>query len=529
MVLSSGSQGPEYWKKTSIMASDLHQLSAYLFEKEEPLSIEGLARIFVENRLAELVAEEELQKEEAGEIYQPQHSYPIGFKVIFPELDWQTAKVISQRQGDNPALGLFTVSRVEFENGQVRDFATELATHPLNEKNYQVTSVASLDADTILQQNGSAIRSKIRMALETQKELVRIGDTWFPKSLLIDIGKGQLNLAEAILDTQEGGPLGTEELLEQLDIRSSAADQKLLEFSMNYALQVDPRFDEVGPSGKFSWFLRRFEPEYVREVPVYLSSITPAEIPEDLDPDTLKLLSAIDDELTFPSLESEEEEPTGMVSVTLSYPHWRAGSLPITQKTRHVFPTALESENIQIDFQVPQSQERISAWVVRPHRYVIGLREWYLSQNLIPGSIVEITPTKNPGVVKIQPEHKRSNKEWIKTVLVGADGGLVFALLRQSIYAGFSDRMAIAISDVAGIDQIWQDRQSKNSNLKTDVTRMVAELAKLNTQRHVHFVDLYAAVNVIRRTPPQNLLQVLNDNEEFIHVGDHYYHLAEQG
>ena len=152
-----------------------------------------------------------------------------------------------------------------------------------------------------------------------------------------------------------------------------------------------------------------------------------------------------------------------------------------------------------------------------------------MEKNLIPGSVIEITATKHPGTMLIATEKKRSNKEWIKTVLIGADGGLVFALLRQPIYAGFTERMAIAIPDQDGLDKIWHDRLSKNIPLNSDVVRMMNELSKLNSQRHVHFIDLYAAINVIRRTPPMELFEVLSTNPEIIHVGDHYYHLAEQG
>ena len=113
-------------------------------------------------------------------------------------------------------------------------------------------------------------------------------------------------------------------------------------------------------------------------------------------------------------------------------------------------------------------------------------------------------------------------------MLVGADGGLVFALLRQPISAGFNERMAIAITDVNGLDEVWKNRQSKTPVLKTDIMRMMAELSKLNNQRHVHFVDLYAAMNVIRRVAPMDLLNVLRSSEEFFHVGDHYYHITEK-
>ncbi len=52
----------------------------------------------------------------------------------------------------------------------------------------------------------SCFKKQAPQALQKQSELVRIAETWFPRSLLIDISKGHLNLAEAILDAHEGGP-----------------------------------------------------------------------------------------------------------------------------------------------------------------------------------------------------------------------------------------------------------------------------------------------------------------------------------
>jgi hypothetical protein len=56
---------------------------------------------------------------------------------------------------------------------------------------------------------------------------------------------------------------------------------------------------------------------------------------------------------------------------------------------------------------------------------------------------------------------------------------------------------------------------------------VVKELAKLNPQSHVHASELYAAINVIRRTPPGPLLWLLGANPQFIHVGDQHYRLSD--
>lgn len=517
-----------YWEKVEICPDDLQYLTNYLFETEEPLTINNLSRVLINHRLEVLASEEASLKAKAGLIYFPKDSYQPGDKLNFPELDGASGVVMAIRDGDNPGLGTFKVMQVEFEDGTTKEFATGLGEHPLNQKDYQSTPDEEQSVDTIMKMQGRTIIALLRTALEEQNDLIRIGHTWFPRSLLIDLGTGHLNIAEAILDSMSGGPINIQELMQQLELTDSGENQNLLEFSLNYALQEDPRFDEVGTTGQFTWFLRRLEPAEVLETPFYLRSEGLSLLSNDLDDITYQLLDDLDDELSFTAEDINDAEPTDKISITLTYPHWRAGSLPVTPLTNQVLPSSLESHTIKVAFIDEQTQQPISAWIVRNHNYVIGLRDWYEEKNLIPGSIIEISRTNNPGVMKIQPQKKRSNKEWIKTVLVGADGGLVFALLRQPISAGFSERMAIAITDVSGLDEIWKNRQSKSPALKTDVMRMMAELSKLNNQRHVHFVDLYAALNVIRRTAPMDLLNVLLSSEEFFHVGDHYYHITEK-
>ncbi len=117
--------------------------------------------------------------------------------------------------------------------------------------------------------------------METDPDLVRIAGCYFPKSLLIDINQGHLNLSEAILEEVEGGPLPTEKLIEQVEIPPNV-NKRLVEFSMDYALQEDNRFDEVGPTGETLWFLRRLEPEWVQNLSPYLN---PGR--QDFDPDCI--------------------------------------------------------------------------------------------------------------------------------------------------------------------------------------------------------------------------------------------------
>ena len=161
-------------------------------------------------------------------------------------------------------------------------------------------------------------------------------------------------------------------------------------------------------------------------------------------------------------------------------------------------------------------------WVVREHGYVFGLREWYRANDLMPGSLVRIRRGENPGEVTIEAKPYRT-KDWVRTVIIGADGGMVFAMLKQSISAEFNDRMAFAIPSLEAVDQLWlQDRKRPFEKLVAD---MIREMSKLTPQGHVHAQELYSAVNIVRRVPPAPLFALLGSKPEFTHVGDLHFRL----
>jgi hypothetical protein len=125
--------------------------------------------------------------------------------------------------------------------------------------------------------------------------------------------------------------------------------------------------------------------------------------------------------------------------------------------------------------------------------------------------------------VIIAADTQRSSRDWIRTVLVGSDGGIVFAMLKQIISAAYDERMAIAIPDVEALDGVWTRMQKERQPFERVVTDMVRELAKLNPQSHVHASELYAAVNVVRRSPPGPILALLSSSKKFVHVGDLHF------
>jgi hypothetical protein len=335
----------------------------------------------------------------------------------------------------------------------------------------------------------------------------------------VDVNTGHLNLAEAVLDMEGGGPVPTATLLKQLDL---AVDEnpKLVEFSLDLALQEDARFDEVGPAGEILWYLKRLEPDGVQETPFTLKYSEQDYDRELLTPEMLELERVLDDELSPLELATSVGSE---VTITLLYPHWRAGTLPLTPRVRPFFPTAYETPRIRFILVDGDTGEKFSGWVVRNEGYVFGLEAWYRERELMPGSIVRISPGKKTGEVIVKVDAQRSRRDWVRTVLVGTDGGAVFATLKQIVAAAYDERLAVAIPDIDMLDNAWEIQKTEKIPFERTVVNMARELTKLNTQGHVHASELYAAVNLMRRCPPGPIMALLASRPWFVHVGDLHF------
>ena len=511
----------DYWKSLQVTSQDVEVLHTHLFEIETPLTTQDLSLIFVEMRVKSEREAQAREHQAGGKTFLPKDKFSVGDNLVFPVFDWKKGKVIATRSGVNPDAGEFDVITVALADGSEKMFAAGLANHILNEERGTAAEEENLNAETILQENGNEIEKKLEEAFVKDEGLVKIAGRWFPRGLLVDVNEGHLNLAEAVLDMAQGEPQPTSALMKDIEL-PAGVNPKLTQFSLNYALQNDSRFDEVGPRGEVLWCLRRLEPDGVRDVPPTLQYSRIEHDRSALDDAMLKLEAQLDDELS--EINAFERKDLKEVTISLIYPHLRAGTLPLSAHTRLLFPTALESPRVRFTLVDGKSGLKIPAWAVLEHGYVFGLRNWYKNLQLIPGSLVSVKRGQKPGEVVIEAKTQRSSKDWVRTLIVGTDGGLVFAMLKQAITAEFNDRMAIYVPDFKALDPLW----TKNRSFEDLVVSVMREMTKLTPQGHVHAQELYAAVNLVRRVPPAPLFALLASQPRFIHVGDLHFRLEEE-
>lgn len=519
-------QTEQYWVDGfQVKKGDLDYLYNLLLERETPLSVDEMALALVRYRFQQEEAAL-AQQTHAGDAYRPDEHYEVGDEIVFSALGYRAGKVVATRPGENPDCGDFTVIKVELDNSKALEFASDLTVpHVLNVNEEQASASDGdlLSPEEIFIEYGGYVSGELQERLGEHEDLVRLAGRWFPHSLLAEVNIGHLNLAEAVLDMVDGGPLPTNEIVAQLGVMEGV-NPRLAEFSLNYGLQQDERFDEVGPAGQVLWFLRRMEPEEVQRYPARLAYNPISYDPSLLSAEMREIEVAIGDEHSAISVQ-RGPRPQSVV-VMLTYPHRRAGTLPLSSRLRLMFPTAYETPHIRFTLIDAESGEEIPAWVVRAGGYVYGLADWFAKHDVPVGGYLTIRRTDVPGRVQISCAQRKPRIEWVRTAFV-ENNRLRFEGRKRSIGAEHDDLMVIDVEDPDELDALWARITERDMPLETIMEDLLRQLAPLSQQGHVHATTLYSAVNLIRRCPPGPIFAHLAALSQFEHVGGPYWRVAD--
>lgn len=514
-------QSPDYWGSRFTLSGDDRELLLNLFvEDEQPRSSDELAQALIRHRVEREEYAIRRKQQAQGTLYQPKRTFQVDEQVVFPALDFAVGRVMSVRTGNNPDIAIpFRVIQVNMDGGGVREFAAEMASdHRLNDDTVLLSPTDELvSPEEIYSRNKDAFVPHLRELLRNSPEFVWLAGKWFPRSLLVEINEGQLNIAEAILDMNGGGPLPTEALLPELGLPAEV-NRALQIFSLNYALYTDERFDEVGPAGEVLWFLNRLEPGEVIAVPPRLKYTAAETQPASLPQDLLRAERSIDDELSH---QPAPEEAVDEVTLTLMYPHRRSGTVPLSPTIAKLFPSG-RTHRIRFLFEDARTGQRWPGWVVRERNYAFGLDAWYNANDVPTGAYIELRRGSEPGVVIVGLQGNRLRREWVR-VAVPKDGRLTFEMLKRPIPCDYDEQMIVFVDDHGSIDKVWQHADERDLPLPDLLEQLLPELAKLSPQGNVHARTLYAALNLVKRTPPGPLFAALIMQSKFRAMGDGYW------
>lgn len=521
----------QHWARDmKVTAKDIEYITNLLLEKETPMSSTQLAIELVNKRIEEDRAEVQARYE-GTKVYQPSGKFTVGDRLMFSTMEYATASVLEVREGANEIYGDFRVIAVEFDDTQFnlpnrnREFAVEYhGDHVLNEEGanlHPADTDEELTAEKILRDPNVKIIRQVEDALIKNKDLVRIAGTWFVRDLMIEIDIGHLHLAEAVLDMNGGGPMTTADILEQMG-GLGTSPESLQIFSMNYSMNEDDRFDEVGPAGEVLWYLHRLLPRQVQQVPAILQY---NDIKYDrglLTPDMLALEEELDDEHSPIIAPPPEDE----VSLTLIYPHRRVGTLPINSESMHIFPDA-KTPRIAITIVDVLDGEEYPCWIVHEHRYVYGLAALYQKHHLPVGAYVYLNKSEDPGKIEIEFDNYRPRTEWIPLVSGIAGDQLHFETAKRAIGADYDEMIIVGVNNLQEVDKLGNDIQQQQVSLAKLLRNLITELSRQTPQKTVHAKVLYSTLNILRRCPPGPILATLVANPDFENVGGHYWKLSD--
>jgi hypothetical protein len=241
-----------------------------------------------------------------------------------------------------------------------------------------------------------------------------------------------------------------------------------------------------------------------------------------LDVTHLQLEREIDDEASAlvapPSAATASE-----ITLTLTYPHWRHGTLPLTARTSPFFPDGAPEQRTQITVFDRVNHTEFDAWVVREHGYVYGMAKWY-AENAVPaGAYIKLVRTPDPLTVAIDVLPRRMQREWTPMVVKNEAGELAFSMQKRPIACQYDELCLIDEPDRRIGDALWQAEQERDRSLDELVESVFLELAKLTPSVTVHAKTVYVAVNVLHRCPPGEIFAALFRDPYFITTGDGYW------
>ncbi len=503
-------QDIDYWiHEYEVDEADHEFIYDLLAESDAPISTEDLALAIIRRHSEQ---EENFLRNELAKatIYDPRDAYEVGDVIYFPAFDLRKGEVTAIRSGNNPEHGEFDVITVSLEGEKKpRAFAARLQTpHKLN-RDGEVDLLLDeelLTPEGILEMTGDALVTKLEKHLaENTDYFVRAGRAWLTTDQLIPVNIGHLNIAEALIE-MEGAPVTTEKLLEQVDLDPDMS-QSIRVFSLDMAMQHDDRFVRVDLGGQTGWYLRRLMPDAAVTIPDVLR-YEPVDYDRSLlNVELLQVEYELQDEWSdTPEPEEDEEKPQSAVFI-LIYPHYAAGTMPLTPTIRRMISPASNGVTA-ITLVDGRWGSKMPGWVVHEGRYIAGLGDWYKEHKLPVGARILFQPTGNPNEYLIDFKPQRAKRHWVRLALVQGRK-LVFQAQQKAINVDVDDQVLLSVGDPAAIEDLRQMVELEEYSVEDLVALIMPELVRMSPQSTAHVKSLYSAVNLVRRLPPGPIFAAL--------------------
>jgi hypothetical protein len=245
---------------------------------------------------------------------------------------------------------------------------------------------------------------------------------------------------------------------------------------------------------------------------------------QDIAQELLLIEREIDDEGSGEEVMGPSR-PIYRTTIALTYSHWRCGTLPLTVRTRGLFPQA-STHHTPVVLVDGQSGDRMQGWVVHESAFVHGLADWYRRYRLPVGAYIKLARTRDPRVITVDFEVRRLKHLWAKVAAVEGQK-LVFEVRKIPISCEYDEQLTIGEDNMQAVDALRAQVHTRGDSLLQILTRIMPELSKLSPQGTVHAKTIYSAANILMRTPPGPVFALLSTEPRFVSMGGGYWSFDE--
>lgn len=495
-----------YWRKQfQVTEDDINFLHNLIGQENSPRNIDNLIYHLVLRRcglspkddpLINLLAELPIDVD----IYQPLSNYNLGQLIFFAKPDInQMAKVVG-KQPPTRCKG-FRQGAIEvrfLDSDEEKTFVCDLSPKdPLAKTIIVAEELTSLGGFTaaIMRRFGKHVKDKLVPALEHDPRFITFGDEWFLAQLK---SREVEQLVEDAIEqlVRVCTPVEAADILDAVFDQEKVPKTSTTVFEVNRAMEQTSKFRKVGKRDKARWVPDTSiwppppgKPKQMRIPPVRSEiQIGTRQLPRDLQ----QMLNTIEDELQEP-VETYRRVSQVEFAITASHPFH--GTLPLTQRTRGIFPPG--DADASVTFIDARSDERIPGGFSPQDRYAWGLAEWYETYGIPAGGKIRLERTEVEGEIKID--------------YVPASKGVETCLLRKVSYDQSADKLTAVTTkrtywcevdkDLLMHGLIFEDPQAMRKEATKSIFDVMCQVFPVLAEQgeSVHCKTLFNCVNLVRR------------------------------
>ena len=529
----------EYWRSFALSDEELDYLHQLILDAGIPQTTAFLAYSLVERRCEQ----EEAYAEEAVELlpYDPRQAYKVGQEIVVKvqrrrEIVYLRGTVTGKRDIWMNSFGQCQAIRVrigERRKAKSKEYVASAKRgfddwKPIPEEQVVGEDWGLGQTDEyvapgeVFEQFQGYVVHQLTRQLDVDVRFIHFGHEWFVPELLTLLPEDELAAAVRRIE-QTGDPLPLHSLARVPEMPRQN-EEFVQQFSWNYSLSRDPRFDNVGTADVPLWFLRALEPPEAVEKPPRLAipAVPYTREYQYVHRELRDIARDIDDEGSEGEASPVTTERIPSVEFVLGFAHRVTGTVPLTSRIRRVFPQA-DGPRTRITFIDGRSGERLPGWAMHEDRYAWGLTEWY-DENLIwAGAYIRLETTENPLDIVVDYIRLAQPKEEGVRVPHVIDGRLTFEWQTRTVHYKYDPLMLIAETRFEDMEALWLEAEKVGKPIFEVMCDVFPELARLHPQGHVHARTLYSAVNLVRRCAPATVFCQLSQRVCFDPVGGGYW------